>query len=357
MVYPETFQGFAVTDPKDWSTIQKYEYKPKTFTDYDIDVQIEACSVCGSDCHTASNGWGSLKVLPIVVGHEIVGKVVKKGSKVNSVELGDRVGVGAQAFACLECEICKGGDENYCPESVKTYNASYKDGSVSQGGYASHVRVHEHFAFKVPENLDSNTTASLFCAGATVFAALKQAGAGDGKKIGVVGIGGLGHWAIMIAKAMGAEVYTFSRGEKKREDALKLGSDLYIPTGSGNWNKDYKYKLDGIVCTANSTSNFNMSEYLACLRMRGKWVNVGLPEEPFQVHPRAFLTNACYMSGTLLGSRAEILELLQLASDKGIKAWVETVPISAAGVKDVLERCHNNDVKYRFTLTDFDKQF
>ncbi|KAH9430995.1 hypothetical protein MCOR02_008309 [Pyricularia oryzae] len=169
MGYPETFEGFCVDSPKTWNKFSKQELKPKPFEDYDIDVEIAACGVCGSDIHTLTGGWGDFQG-PLCVGHEVVGRAVRVGSKVRSeIKEGDRVGVGAQVWACLKCKVCESKNENYCPHMVDTYNAKYEDGSSAHGGYASHIRAHEYFTFKIPDGLETEIAAPLLCAGITVY--------------------------------------------------------------------------------------------------------------------------------------------------------------------------------------------
>ncbi|ABN66271.2 NADPH-dependent alcohol dehydrogenase [Scheffersomyces stipitis CBS 6054] len=356
MGYPDTFQGFAVNDTSKWSEVEKMDFKPKTFGPLDIDIKIKACGVCGSDVHTVTGGWDQPR-LPVIVGHEIVGEVVKVGDNVSSFKIGDRVGMGAQAWACLECDVCKNGDEIYCPKWVDTYNDVYPDGSLAYGGYSSHVRVHEHFAFPIPEALSTEGVAPMLCAGITTYSPLVRNGAGPGKKVGVVGVGGLGHFAIMWARALGCEVYVFSRSLSKKDDAIKLGADHYIATGEENWNEPYKYKLDLILSTANSNSGFDMGAYLSTLRVHGKYIALGLPEDDFKVSPESLLKNGCFVGSSHLGNRQEMIDMLNLAAEKGIEAWYEAVPIGKQGIKEALERCQSGKVKYRFTLTDYEKQF
>ncbi|KAK6458518.1 NADPH-dependent alcohol dehydrogenase [Scheffersomyces xylosifermentans] len=357
MVYPDTFEGFAVHDTKKWSTVEKIEFKPKPFGPYDVDIKVEACGVCGSDVHTVTGGWEA-PVLPVIVGHEIVGKVVKVGDKVTTLKVGDRAGVGAQIWSCLECEICKQGNETYCPKWVDTYNDAYPDGTRTYGGYSSHIRAHEHFAFPIPEKLNTLGVAPMLCAGITTYSPLVRNGAGPGKKVGVVGIGGLGHFAIMWAKALGCEVYVFSRSSKKKADALQLGADHFVATGEGeNWNSDLKYKLDMIISTANSTKNFDFDAYAIMLKVHAKFIAVGLPEDQFQISGGTLLKNGCYIGSSHLGSRQEMIDMLNLAAEKGIESWYEAIAISKGGIKEALERCHDGDVKYRFTLSDYSKEF
>lgn len=164
------------------------QFKLKPFEDRDIDIAVDACGVCASDVHTISGGWSEDIPLPLCVGHEIIGRAVKVGKGVTTIKVGDRVGVGAQIAADLTCGNCKAQQENYCPNSVDTYAASYPDGTISQGGFSSHVRAHEYFTFKIPENLESSIAAPMLCAGLTVFSPLKRLGAGPGKTIGIVGM-------------------------------------------------------------------------------------------------------------------------------------------------------------------------
>ncbi|KAG7844946.1 hypothetical protein KL941_003686 [Ogataea angusta] len=354
-MYPETFEGFAVTDTSKWSTVSKIEFKPKPFEDYDVDVRILACGVCGSDVHTVKGGW-SQPMLPVIPGHEIIGEVIKVGDKVSTVKVGDRVGVGAQIYSCLDCETCKEDHENYCPKRVGTYNSLYADGTVTYGGYSSHIRAHEYFVFPIPDGLKTEDAAPMLCAGITTYAPLVENGCGPGKKVGIVGIGGLGHFAIMFAKALGAEVYTFSRTSKKAEDAKKLGSNHYIATyEEKDWAQKYAKKLDLIVSCGNSAQNFDLAGYLSCLKVHGKMISVGLPEEPFTVSAMPFMRGGVFFGSSHLGNRPQMLDMLKLAAEKNLVAWTERLPVSESGIKEALERCHSGDVRYRFVLTDYDK--
>lgn len=204
MPYPETTDAFTVTDIKNWSTFKRQEVSIayscrgpfadqtqvplKKFEDHDIDIAVDACGVCASDVHTITGGWGEDIPLPLCVGHEIIGKAVKVGPKVKNIKVGDRVGVGAQIGADLTCANCKADQENYCPNQIDTYGAKYEDGTVTQGGYSSHVRAHEYFTFKIPDGLDTNLAAPMLCAGLTTYSPLKRLGAGPGKKVAIIGL-------------------------------------------------------------------------------------------------------------------------------------------------------------------------
>ncbi|KAF1808541.1 NADPH-dependent medium chain alcohol dehydrogenase [Eremomyces bilateralis CBS 781.70] len=357
MPYPDTAEGFQVHDTKNWSTFKKGEFKLKPFEAHDVDIAIDACGVCGSDVHTITGGWGDV-ILPLVVGHEVVGRVLRTGPSVTHCAVGDRVGVGAQVGADLTCDLCKADAENYCPNQIDTYGAEYPDGTISQGGYASHIRAHEYFVFKIPEALETSLAAPMLCAGITVFSPLKRLGAGPGKRIGVVGIGGLGHFAVLFAKALGAEVYALSHSPSKKDDALKLGATGFITTNTDDWADPWKYKFDMLLNTANATDKFNLPAYFSTLKPHGVFHNVGMPEEPLhELRFQDFVTTGCYMGTSHIGNRPEMLEMLDLAAKAGVKSWVETIDVGEAGCKEAVERVKNNKVRYRFTLVNYDKAF
>jgi len=345
-----------VTDHKNWSTFKKQEFKLKKFEDHDIDVAIDACGVCGSDVHTITGGWGDAP-LPLCVGHEVVGRAVRVGDKVKDIKVGDRVGVGAQIGADLTCDNCTADQENYCPNSIDTYGAPYPDGTISQGGYASHIRAHEYFTFKIPDNIETAIAAPMLCAGLTVYSPLVRLGTGPGKTVGIVGLGGLGHFAVLWAAALGAEVYVLSHSPHKKEDALKLGAKHFIDTSKEDWHKDHAFKFDFLLNTADMTHKFDLSQYFSTIKVMGKFHNVGMPDEPIEVNLQAFASNGCYLGTSHIGNRPEMLAMLKLASEQNIKSWVETIDISEEGCKEAVERVKNNKVHYRFTLTGFDKVF
>lgn len=357
-----TFQGLAALTPEKWSDLEKISFTVKPLDAHDVDIKIEACGICSSDIHNLKAEWKEKKrqdyIYPMVVGHEIVGKVVKIGSSVNSLKVGDRVGVGAQSYSCLECHECTGNNEPYCKKKVMTYNGRYADGSPSYGGYASHSRVHEHFVFKIPDNLDLALTAPMLCAGITVYSPLVRNGAGPGKKVGIIGLGGLGHFGVLFAKALGAEVYVFSRNDKKKADALALGADHYIATEDPESFTKHSRELDLIIGTANSSKGYNLGLYLSTLVVNGKYISVGLPADGnFEISTRTFISNACLMGSSLLGSRKEMEEMLKLASEKNIKGWVEKVSINKDNAKKALIKASDSDVRYRFTFVDYEKEF
>jgi len=280
------------------------------------------------------------------------------GNHVKGIAKGDRVGVGAQVWACLECDLCKAKNENYCPRWVDTYNAQYEDGSTAHGGYASHIRAHEYFTFKIPENIPDEIAAPMLCAGITVYSPLKRLGAGKGKHVGVVGLGGLGHYAVLFAVALGADVTVISHSPNKKEDALKLGAQHFVSSKEDKWFEPLKLKFDFIINTADNLEKFNLQDYFATLKINGIFHNCGMPDHGIQLMLQDFVGTGCYLGTNHIGNRPEMIEMLELASKQNIKSWVETINISEAGCKEAVERVKNSDrVHYRFTLVGFDEAF
>ncbi|PPQ67331.1 hypothetical protein CVT26_007252 [Gymnopilus dilepis] len=341
------FKGYAIEDTSKWDQFKLIDFEPKPFGDTDVEIKIEYCGVCGSDVHTITGGWGQPN-LPLVVGHEIAGIATRVGSKVTTVKPGDRVGVGAQVCSCGQCHLCKHSNEQYCPKRVFTYNAKYESGLVTQGGYSTAIRCDERFVFPIPENLKLEEAAPLFCGGLTVFSPLIRNGTGPGKKVGIVGIGGLGHLAIQFAKALGAdEVVVFSHSKRKEEDALRLGGTKFIVPEKG-FEKDLHASLDLILCTANVADGIPLNEYISTLAPGGRFVMVALPESELPSLGATTLVTGTYYGGSLLGSKEEALQMLKLASEKGIKPWIEVLPMKEAGqaVRNVKE----GKGRYRYVL-------
>ncbi|KAL1857503.1 hypothetical protein VTK73DRAFT_8076 [Phialemonium thermophilum] len=358
MPYPEKFTGFQVNGPDTWLEFHKNEFQPRPFGDYDVDIKIECCGVCGSDVHTISGGWGE-QHFPLAVGHEIVGRAIRVGPKVTYVKEGQRVGVGAQSGACLNCRQCKNDNETYCREQLDTYGSIWPGTDiVLQGGYSSHVRTHQHWVFPIPDALPSTIAAPMLCAGLTAYSPLVRNGAGPGKKVGIVGMGGIGHFGVMFAKALGAEVWAISRSRSKEADARKMGADGFLATSEKGWNEPHIMTFDLIISTANSFEGFDLDAYLSLLDVHGKWVSVGLPEgEGVKVRSQTFLGNGCFFGSSHLGSRRETLEMLQLAADKGVKTWVQEVPLNEANLADIMKKMKKSDVRYRYCLTNYEEQF
>ncbi|KAL2128080.1 hypothetical protein VTI74DRAFT_9759 [Chaetomium olivicolor] len=332
------FEGWLGLDPSAaQGKMQWGEFEPKPWEENDVDIKITHCGICGSDLHTLRSGWGPTKY-PCCVGHEIVGTVVRVGSKVEGgLKVGDRVGVGAQSDSCLgrkgDCEACASGMENYCPiQHTGTYNGVYLNGGKSYGGYALYNRSPSHFVVKIPDSISSAEAAPMLCGGVTTYAPLKHHGAGPGKTVGIIGLGGLGHFGVMWAKALKADkVVVISRTSAKKEDALKMGADEFIATAEDpDWAKKHASTLDLIVCTV-SSSSMPLMEYLALLKFDGTFVQVGAPEDglpTIQQFPLIF--KRLKITGSLIGSPDDIREMLQLAADQKVKPWIEEIPMKDA---------------------------
>lgn len=307
-------------------------------------------------------GWGDIP-LPLCVGHEVVGHAVRVGSAVKTVKVGDRVGVGAQIWSCLECAQCKTGNENYCRCLVSTYGEVYpkqadSDESISQGGYASHIRAHEYFIFPIPDAIPSHLAAPMLCAGLTVWSPLARAGVGPGKKVAIVGLGGLGHFAIMWATALGAEVTVISHTARKRDDAIKLGAKNFVLSVEADWEKPYAFAFDFVLNTADMTHTFDLSKYMSICNVNASFHQVGVPDEALPpISPAILMTNGSSIGASHLGSRQECLAMLKLAAEKKLFPMVETIPISEIGCREAVSRVATNKVRYRFILTDYDKAF
>ncbi|EON66752.1 hypothetical protein W97_05998 [Coniosporium apollinis CBS 100218] len=331
------------------------EYEPKPFEDTDVDIKITHCGICGSDIHTLRSGWVPTSY-PVCVGHEIVGHAVRVGDKVKDIKVGDRVGVGAQSGACLnqkgDCEACADGMEQHCASVTTTYDSRWPDGSKSYGGYADYWRGSGAFVFKIPDALPSDIAAPMLCGGITVFSPLKRCGAGPGKKVGIVGIGGLGHFGILGAKALGCdEIVAISRTNTKKEDSMKMGATGFIATDEDeDWATKHAGTLDIIISTV-SSPKMPIQDYLALLRLKGQFVQVGAPEDNipgFNIF--ALIEKRCTIGGSAIGSPDEIKDMLKLYAEKGVRTWNNNVPMKDAN-KAVVDM-EAGKARYRYVLVN-----
>lgn len=355
----DTFKGWVARDSS--SPLVYSEFTPKPFTPTDIEVRISHCGICGSDLHTLRSGWAPTNY-PCVVGHEIVGTVVRIGAEVatlasssasREIRVGDRVGIGAQSGSCLraDCEACASGLENYCPRLTGTYNSRYPDKSKSYGGYANLWRGPAHFAFKIPDALPSAEAAPLLCGGVTVYRPLKRYHAGPGKAVGIVGVGGLGHLGILFAKALGCDrVVAISRTSSKEKDAVNgLGADLFIATDEQkNWAKTHSRSLDLMICTVDSPK-LPLGQYLRLLKIGGTFVQVGAPDGPLPALPAwSLIQKEVQITGSNIGSPDDIRDMLQLAANKRVYPWIEKRPMS--DVNAVLADMDAGKARFRYVL-------
>ncbi|CAK3947826.1 probable alcohol dehydrogenase, class V [Lecanosticta acicola] len=351
------FQGWCGLDKKSAEgNMQWQEFpNPKKWEETDIDIEISHCGICGSDIHTLRSGWGPTPY-PVCVGHEIIGRAIRVGNRVSkNIQIGDRVGVGAQNSSCLraDCEECSSGLENHCTRSVNTFADKYPhDGGESYGGYADYHRAPSHFVFKIPEGLESAEAAPMLCGGITVFSPLKENGCGPGKKVGIIGVGGLGHFGLLFARALGADrVVGISRRSDKREDVLKMGADLYIATEEEkDWSKKHARSLDLIICTV-SSPKMPLSQYLRLLRTKGTFIQVGAPEDQLPpMNAFHFIAKGAKFGGSMIGSPAQIEEMLQLAAEKNIKPWINRYSMQDAN--RAIVDMEAGRARYRITLVN-----
>lgn len=363
MTAPKTFKGFGIDSPKNWTKPTLVEYERKQINPKDVVVKIECCGVCGSDLHTVQGNWGGLNRKDLVVGHEIVGKVVEVGKDVSEFKVGQRVGIGANSSSCLDCKRCNNGNEQYCEQAADTYNAPdvRSNDYVTQGGYASHAIAQDKFVFALPDEIASEHAGPLMCAGLTVFSPIVRNVGYDlkGKTVGVLGIGGLGHLAIQFANALGAKVVVFSRTSSKKEDALKLGGHEFVATSEDkDWAKKLSGKLDFILSCA-SGIDMDLADYFKTLDVNCKLVTVGMPtaNDDFAFDALTFIGVGGYFGSSHLGNKEEMMKLLDVAAKHSVKPWIEKIPISEAGVSEALTKLDKGDVRYRTVLVDFDKAF
>ncbi|QLJ04665.1 NAD(P)-dependent alcohol dehydrogenase [Streptomyces sp. NEAU-sy36] len=331
----------AAGQPLTLTTIERRDVGPN-----DVLIEIEYAGICHSDIHTVNGDWGP-QPFPVVPGHEIVGIVTEAGSAVTRHRVGDRVGVGCMVNSCGECANCQAGDEQYCVKGmVPTYAGTDRDGTTTQGGYSTHVVVDADYVLSVPESLDAAAAAPLLCAGITTYAPLRRWGAGPGKKVAVVGLGGLGHMAVKIAHALGAEVTVLSQSLKKREDGLRLGADHYHATSDPGTFEQLAGRFDLIVNTVSAAIDLNA--YLGLLAVDGTLVNVGAPAEPLSLHVMTLIGGRRSFAGSLIGGIALTQEMLDFCAEHNIGAEVEVVP--ADKVNEAYERVLASDVRYRFVI-------
>lgn len=340
--------GYAIMTPGDINfKLTKYELEP--LEDDRVTVAVECCGVCGSDNHTISGGWGPFETKFVVTGHEVIGKIVEVGKKVTEFKVGQRVGVGAQVGSCGQCKACKNDNENYCAvATVDGYNSCWPDKHEHQGGYSTHIRAQEKFTFAIPDAIPSVEAASMLCGGLTVFSPLVRNGAGPGKKVGVVGLGGLGHYAVLFGTALGAEITVFSRSDVKKEDAFKLGAKRFVATTSG-FEKDLQREFDLIIVTA-SSSKLPLDELLSTLDVGCKLVFVGMPEEGLSnITSQTLSGNAAALASSHIGCKPEAMRMLEIAADQKVKPWINVMPMKDAA--NAIKAVADNSVRYRSVLT------
>ena len=321
----------------------------RDLTERDVQIEILFCGVCHSDLHAVRDEWNEFMptVYPIVPGHEIVGRVANVGSAVTKYKPGDLVGVGCMVAADLTCDQCHADFEQFCPNRILTYNSPDEHlGGVTYGGYSDHIVVDEHFVLRIPSNLDLAGTAPLLCAGITTYSPLRHWGATKGKKVGVVGLGGLGHMGVKLAHAMGAHVAVFTTSPAKKEDALRLGADEVIVSRNANEMEKHAGTFDFILDTVSAQHDIN--SYLALLARDGNLTLVGAPPQPLDVAAFALIGGRHSLSGSAIGGIRETQEMLDFCGEHNLTADVEVIPIQK--INEAYDRLAKSDVKYRFSI-------
>ena len=331
----------SATEPLAKTTIERREVGP-----LDVLIEIKYAGICHSDIHTIRGEWGAISY-PQVVGHEIAGFVTEVGADVTLHKVGDKVGVGCMVNSCRECENCLAGEENYClTGNTGTYTAVDRDGTITQGGYSTHIVVVEDFVLRVPDAIPFDKVAPLLCAGITTYSPLKHWNAGPGTRVAVVGMGGLGHMAVKIAHALGAEVTVLSQSLSKKDDGLRLGADHYYATAERQTFTDLANHFDLIINTV--SANININHYLKLLRLHGTLVSVGAPPEPLPIQVFTLFNNRRTFAGSSIGGIRETQEMLDFCAEHGIASEIEV--ISADQVNEAYERVLASDVRYRFVI-------
>jgi uncharacterized zinc-type alcohol dehydrogenase-like protein len=319
-------------------------------TERDVQIEILYCGICHSDLHYARDEWNDVMptVYPCVPGHEIVGKVTKVGAGVTKFKAGDIVGVGCLVDTDHTCPKCKAGLEQFCPNMILTYGSPdrHKTAPVTYGGYSDSIVVDEHFVLRIPTNLNLAAVAPLLCAGITTYSPMHHWKVGPGKKVGVVGLGGLGHMGVKFARALGAHVVVFTTSPKKTEDALRLGAHEVVVSTNAEEMKKHASSFDFILDCVSADHDINA--YIHLLAVDGNITLVGAPEKPLQVAAFGLLFGRRSLSGSPIGSLAETQEMLDFCGKHNITADVEIIPIQK--VNEAYDRLLKSDVKYRFTI-------
>ena len=315
----------------------------------DVQIEILFCGICHSDLHQVRNEWSAMPtVYPIVPGHEIVGRVTKTGAAARKYKAGDLVGVGCLVGSDRTCPMCKRDLENACADMSLTFNSPDKHGTapVTYGGYSASITVDEHFVLRIPAGLDPAGAAPLLCAGITTYSPLRRARVGKGKKIGIVGLGGLGHMGVKFARAFGAHTVVFTTSPGKKADALRLGADEVVVSRNADEMLKHAGSFDFILDTV--AVEHDLNAYLALLALDGNLTLVGAPDKPLPVSAFSLIMGRRSLSGSMIGGLAETQEMLDFCGQHRITADVEVVPMQK--VNEAYERLLKADVKYRFAI-------
>ncbi|MBB3606242.1 putative zinc-type alcohol dehydrogenase-like protein [Mycolicibacterium sp. BK556] len=336
------YAATSATEPLAKTTITRRDVGP-----HDVKLDIHFAGICHSDIHTVRGEWGDVEY-PMVPGHEIAGVVTEIGPEVTKYKVGDRVGVGCFVDSCRECDACLAGVEQYCtnPGMIGTYNGVGRDGQPTQGGYSGAIVVDENYVLRIPDSIALDAAAPLLCAGITLYSPLRHWNAGPDKRVAVIGLGGLGHVGVKLAKAMGAHVTVLSQSLKKMEDGLRLGADEYYATSDATTFTTLKGTFDLILNTV--SANLDLESYLGLLALDGTLVELGMPEHPMEVPAAALIFGRHSLSGSLIGGIAETQEMLDFCAEHGVTPEIEV--IAPDYINEAYERVLASDVRYRFVI-------
>jgi len=343
------YKAKAYSAASDKSPLASTTIQRRDPTENDVQMEILFCGICHSDLHLVRNEWSGAMptVYPIVPGHEILGRVTKVGSAVSKFKVGDLGAVGCLVDSDGTCPECKEGYEQFCPNGVLTYNGPDKHtGGVTYGGYSDSVVVDQRFVFKVPANLDPAGAAPLLCAGITTYSPMHHWGVTKGKKVGIVGLGGLGHMGVKFAHALGAHVVLFTTSPNKKDDALRLGADEVVISRDANAMAKHAGSFDFILDAVSAEHDINA--YLSLLRRDGNLTLVGVPEKPLPVAAFSLIMGRRSLSGSPIGGTVETQEMLDFCGQHNLTSDVEVIPIQK--VNEAYDRLLKSDVKYRFSI-------
>ena len=338
-------KGYAVKSAK--APLENFSFERRELREKDVQLEILYAGICHSDIHQAREEWGPA-IFPMVPGHEIVGKVTAIASGVTKFKVGELIGVGVFVDSCRKCDSCKAGLEQYCIEGMTgTYNTYERDGkTVAMGGYSDSFVIDEDYAVHVPANLDLTGVAPLMCAGITLYSPLKNWKAGPGKKVGIIGLGGLGHMGVKFAVALGAEVTVFSHSPAKESDAKSMGAHHFVSTKDINNLKKLEKQYDLLLNTV--SADIDLEPYLQMLRLDGTLVVIGLPGKPYTINAGTLLGQRRSLSGSMIGGIAQLQEMLNFCGEKSIVSDVEVIQSDYINI--AYDRTVASDVKYRFVI-------
>ncbi len=338
-------KGYAVQGPE--SKFEPFSFERRELGASDVLIEILYCGICHSDIHQVRNEWHN-SIYPMIPGHEIVGRVAQTGTEVSKFKTGDIAGVGCFVDSCRSCENCTDGFEQFCQKHLAlTYNGTEMDEKTPTfGGYSSNIVADENYALKISEGQNLAAVAPLLCAGITTYSPLNRFNVEKGQKVGIVGLGGLGHMGVKLAASMGADVTVFSTSPSKEQDAQKLGAHNFVVTKEPENMKSLAGKFDFILDTVSAAHDLNM--YLNLLRRNGAMVLVGVPEKPAEVSAFPLLVNNRTLAGSMIGGIQETQEMLDYCAERNITSDVEVIPIQQ--LEQAYERTIKSDVRYRFVI-------